>query len=179
MKVESFPPYIYVPISWKNHTKTTVEEPLVWEISRVVNYIFLLLVSPPPRSNLVERQSDRRCCKHRLLFSVDPTRTPAAYTEDRCRSAAVYVQTSRGSAGCRGTAARHDQEKLSPLALLLGRACCHLCQFIRLPVHSSSAMFKQSQQQCGSRMCLRNSLIYHIGTYIYIYFFCEVSGSPC
>jgi hypothetical protein len=133
MKVESFPPYIYVPIPWEKHTKTTVEEPLVWEISRVVNYIFLLLVSPPPRSNLVERQSDRRRCKHRLLFSVDPTRTPAAYTEDRRCSAAVYVQTSRGSTGCCGTAARHDQEKLSPLALLLGRACYYLCQFIRLP----------------------------------------------
>jgi hypothetical protein len=89
-------------------------------------------VSPPPRSNLVERQSDRRRCKHRLLFSVDPTRTPAAYTEDRRRSAAVYVQTSRGSAGCRGTAARHDQEKLSPLALLLGRACYYMCQFIQV-----------------------------------------------
>jgi hypothetical protein len=40
MEVESFPPYIYVPTPWAKHTKTTVEEPLVWEISRVVNYIF-------------------------------------------------------------------------------------------------------------------------------------------
>jgi hypothetical protein len=40
-------------------------------------------------------------------------------------------------------------------------------------------MFKQSKQQCGSRMCPRNSPIYHIGTYIYIYFSSEVSGSPC
>jgi hypothetical protein len=37
MEVESFPPYIYVPTPWVKHTKTTVEEPLVWEISRVVN----------------------------------------------------------------------------------------------------------------------------------------------
>jgi hypothetical protein len=40
MKVENFPPYIYVPTHWAKHTKTTVEESLVWEISRVVNYIF-------------------------------------------------------------------------------------------------------------------------------------------
>jgi hypothetical protein len=39
MKVESFP-YIYVPTPWAKHTKTTVDEHLVWEISRVVNYIF-------------------------------------------------------------------------------------------------------------------------------------------
>jgi hypothetical protein len=30
MEVESFPLYIYVPIPWAKHTKTTVEEPLVW-----------------------------------------------------------------------------------------------------------------------------------------------------
>jgi hypothetical protein len=40
MEVESFSPYIYVPIPWAKHTKTTVDEPLVWKISRVVNYIF-------------------------------------------------------------------------------------------------------------------------------------------
>jgi hypothetical protein len=37
VKVESFPPYKYVPTSWAKHTKTTVEELLVWKISRVVN----------------------------------------------------------------------------------------------------------------------------------------------
>jgi hypothetical protein len=52
MEVESSPPYIYVPTPWAKHIKTTAEEPLVWEISRVVNYIFLLFLSsspPPPR----------------------------------------------------------------------------------------------------------------------------------
>ena len=33
----SFSPYKYVPTPWTKHTKTTVREPLVWEISRVVN----------------------------------------------------------------------------------------------------------------------------------------------
>jgi hypothetical protein len=37
VKVESFPPYKYVPTIWAKHIKTTVEELLVWEISRVVN----------------------------------------------------------------------------------------------------------------------------------------------
>jgi hypothetical protein len=37
VKVKSFPPYKYVPTLWAKHTKTTVEEPLVWEISRVIN----------------------------------------------------------------------------------------------------------------------------------------------
>jgi hypothetical protein len=37
VKVESFPPYKYVPTLWAKHTKTTVEEPLVWEIYRVIN----------------------------------------------------------------------------------------------------------------------------------------------
>jgi hypothetical protein len=37
VKVENFPPYKNVPTIWAKHTKTTVEEPLVWEISRVVN----------------------------------------------------------------------------------------------------------------------------------------------
>jgi hypothetical protein len=37
VKIESFHPYKYVPTLWAKHTKTTVEEPLVWEIYRVVN----------------------------------------------------------------------------------------------------------------------------------------------
>jgi hypothetical protein len=37
VKVESFSPYKYVPTLWAKHTKTTVEELLVWKISRVVN----------------------------------------------------------------------------------------------------------------------------------------------
>jgi hypothetical protein len=39
MEVESFSPYMYLPYG-QSTPKTTVEEPLVWEISRVVNYIF-------------------------------------------------------------------------------------------------------------------------------------------
>jgi hypothetical protein len=37
VKVKSFSLYKYVPTLWAKHTKTTVEEPLVWKISRVVN----------------------------------------------------------------------------------------------------------------------------------------------
>jgi hypothetical protein len=37
VRIESFPPYKYVPTLWAKHTKTTVEPPLVWEISHVVN----------------------------------------------------------------------------------------------------------------------------------------------
>ena len=33
----SFSPYKYVPTPWAKHTKTTVREPLVWKIPRVVN----------------------------------------------------------------------------------------------------------------------------------------------
>jgi hypothetical protein len=40
MAMESFPPYIYVPISWAKHTKDYHRGALSWEISRVVNYIF-------------------------------------------------------------------------------------------------------------------------------------------
>ena len=35
--VGSFSPYKYVSTPWAKHTKTTVREPLVWEIPRIVN----------------------------------------------------------------------------------------------------------------------------------------------
>jgi hypothetical protein len=34
MEVESFSPYIYVTTPWAKYTKTTVEEPIVWESLR-------------------------------------------------------------------------------------------------------------------------------------------------
>ena len=35
--VGSFSPYKYVPTPWAKHNKTTIKEPLVWKIPRVVN----------------------------------------------------------------------------------------------------------------------------------------------
>jgi hypothetical protein len=53
MEVESFPPYIYVPTPWAKHTKTTVEKPLVWKISRVVKYNFLSSFAVDPLQQLL------------------------------------------------------------------------------------------------------------------------------
>ena len=49
--VGSFSSYIYQPTSWAKYTKTTVRGALVWEIHRIVNYIFFLFLSPSPSSS--------------------------------------------------------------------------------------------------------------------------------
>ena len=51
--VGSSPPYIYMYQPPRLSTpKLPYEEPLVWEISRVVNHIFLILLSPLPLPSL-------------------------------------------------------------------------------------------------------------------------------